>query len=138
MKLSDHMFGGFCEWDEKDKGINERAEAILAKLIEKYGQPECGRNRACFISKHCVLKFPLNDGGVADNDWEGSCSGDIYAVGKWLQIGEFVCVMQEKLTLIPEEAFSYATLPDWVGSVDCGQVGYDKKGRLKAFDFGTR
>ncbi len=136
MKLSEQMFGGFIDWH--DKTINDRAESALKKLINKYGQPQCGRNRAAFISKHCVIKFPLNDDGVADCDWEGSYSGEHLAKGRWIQIDGFVCVIQEKLRLIPNKEFSYANLPDWVGSIDCGQVGYDKKDRLKAYDFGIR
>ena len=27
-------------------------------------------------------------------------------------------------------------LPDWTGFVDCGQVGFTKKGELVAYDFG--
>lgn len=132
--LKNHMFGGFCNWDRKT--IEQDAERNLRILTEKYGQPECGRNRATFISKHCVIKFPLNDNGIADNDWEGSVSGPELAKGRWIEIDGFVCVIQEKLTML--EDFSYKNLPDWVGSVDGGQVGYDKKGRLKAFDFGYR
>lgn len=134
MKLSDHMFGGFADWDNEN--LNARAEVVLARLIEKYGEPECGRNRAVFLSKNYVLKFPLNDGGVGDNDWEGSVSADHLAVGRWIQIDGFVCVMQERLTHIPPEEFSYDNLPDWVGFIDGGQVGYDRQGRLKAYDFG--
>ena len=136
LSLSNHMFGGFSTWD--DEYVDAQAEAQLALLTLKYGIPECGRNRATFFGKHCVIKFPLNDNGIADNDWEGSCSADYLAVGKWIEIGGFVCVMQEKLIPIPENEFSYDNLPDWVGSIDGGQVGYDKKGRLKAYDFGTR
>lgn len=125
--LKNHMFGGFCDWDRKT--IEQDAEKALIRLTEKYGIPECGRNRATFISKHCVIKFPLND-------WEGSVSSPELAKGRWIKIDDFVCVIQEKLKMV--ENFSYDTLPDWVGSIDGGQVGYDKKGRLKAFDFGYR
>lgn len=136
MKLSNFLYGGFCDWD--DKTINDRAEAILARLIAKYGEPICGRNRAAFMSKHCVIKFPLNDNGICDNDWEGSCSAPYLAKGRWIQIDGFTCVIQERLTEIPADEFSYESLPDWVGSIDGGQVGYDKKNRLKAYDFGIR
>lgn len=131
-KLSSHLFGGFYDCDE----TNKEAEKYLRILTAKYGIPECGRNRATFMSKHCVIKFPLNDNGICDNDWEGSMRSETTARGRWIQIGSFVCVVQEKLTM--PENFSYKNLPDWVGGVDGGQVGYDKKGRLKAYDFGYR
>lgn len=63
--LKDYLFGGFI-----DDGRDEKAASVMKRLIEKYGIPECGRNRAAFISKHYVIKFPLNDAGEGDNDWE--------------------------------------------------------------------
>lgn len=131
MSFRHNLFGGFGV-DE----IDYKAHLTLMWLTEKYGQPDCGRNRACFFSKHCVIKFPLNANGEADNDWEASCSGETLAKGRWIEINGFICVIQEKLNYV--ENFSYSALPDWVGSVDCGQVGYDKKGNLKAYDFGIR
>lgn len=47
---------------------------LLEKFGKKYGVPEVGRNRACYISKHCVIKVPLNEGGIGDNDWGGRVS----------------------------------------------------------------
>lgn len=127
------MFGGFYTWE--DKTINARAETMLLKLTTKYGIPQCGRNRATFISKNYVIKFPLNDNGIADNDWEGSCSASYLARGRWIKIDGFVCVMQEKLTIL--QGHELSDLPEWVNSIDGRQVGYDRKGNLKAFDFGT-
>lgn len=42
-----------------------------------------------------------------------------------MQIDGFTCVIQEMLSYIKD--FNMKNLPEWVGSVDCGQVGYDKK-----------
>jgi hypothetical protein len=30
----------------------------------------------------------------------------------------------------------YSMAPSWAGEVDCGQVGYNKTGRLVAYDYG--
>lgn len=131
MKLSEILFAGFI-----DEGRTEKAEAILKRLTAKYGEPSCGKDRAAFISKHCVLKFPINDCGEMANDWEGSLISDTTAKGKWLEIDGFVCVMQEKLVEVDWSVNEYSDFPDWVGCIDCGQVGYDRRGRLKAYDFG--
>lgn len=125
------LFGGFI-----DQHRNELAQQQLNRLFAKYGEPKIGITRACFLSKHYVLKFPINDRGERCNDWEGSCSGSYLARGRWLEIGGFICVMQERLVEVDWKNNTYANFPDWVGSIDCGQVGYDKHGVLKAYDFG--
>lgn len=32
----------------------------------------------------------------------------------------------------------FGRVPDWVSSVDCGQVGVNRKGKLVAYDYGIR
>lgn len=120
----------------ESESLNAMALDILTKLERKYGRPSCGNSRATFISKHCVFKFPLNFKGLRDNSIEGKQPDDDYAQyakGRLLMLGDFNCVIQEKLTM-PK---SLSGLPTWVMSIDCGQVGYDTKGRLKAYDFAS-
>lgn len=129
MNLSELYFAGFM-----DDAFTQKAQALVDKLTAKYGEPDCGRNRAVFISKFCVIKVPINDNGVIDNDWEASVKSDTTANGRWLEIDGLVCCMQQKLNT----EITHRDLPDWVGSVDCQQVGYDRKGNLRAYDFGLR
>lgn len=114
--------------------LDALAIPILTQLEAKYGKPYCGRNRATFFSKHCVIKFPLNLDGLTDNQHEAKRNHSVnyYAKGRAVLLGDFNCVVQEKLTM-PK---SYDGFPSWVMSIDCGQVGYDCKGQLKAYDFG--
>lgn len=130
MNLESFLFGGFI-----DEHRTKEANLLLARLTEKYGKSRIGTTRSCFFSKHFVLKFPINDRGEFCNDWEGSVSADYLAKGRWLEIEGFICVMQERLVEADWKDKTYADFPDWVGSIDCGQVGYDSKGNLKAFDF---
>lgn len=120
----------------ESESLNAMALDILTALEHKYGRPSCGNSRATFISKHCVFKFPLNFKGLRDNSIEGKQPDDDYAQyakGRLIMLGDFNCVVQEKLTM-PK---SLSGLPTWVMSIDCGQVGYDAKGRLKAYDFAS-
>lgn len=122
---------------------SERLDALaiecLTQLEAKYGTPSCGRNRATFISSHCVIKFPLNFDGIADNAWEAASHEEPYlAKGRPLWIGDFNCVVQERLTMPRFDKHTSRNYPDWVREIDCAQVGYDKKGQLKAYDFGPR
>lgn len=122
--------------------------AITLKQInlyrKKYGEPEVGRTRAVFDrGDGFVVKVPINGEGFAANHREvltsevedpytpvADCRHDtVYDASP---AGVSVLVM-EKLSFegVPR---GYANLPDWVMSVDGGQVGYNKKGELVAFD----
>jgi len=81
-----------------------------------------------------VLKVPLNERGEDENWWEHyryNVLGwkDLYAkcrlVGKCL-VMEFVKV-----------ATDLKNLPDWTRDIDCAQVGWNRKGKLVAYDYGN-
>lgn len=117
----------------ENEALDNDAKRFINMLIEKYGQPSCGRSRATFISKHCVIKFPLNFEGLLDNSHESRYQDETTAKGKKFMLGDFLCVVQERLEYPTERLVNP---PSWVYSVDCMQVGFDKKGILKAYDFG--
>lgn len=97
-----------------------------------------GRNRATLLMGKYVIKFPLCGDGVADNDWEGSISGGDYiqyARTRLAYVGDVPIVFMEQ---VEYAKVNYDAMPDWVGSVDCGQVGYTRKGKLVAYDYGIR
>lgn len=49
-----------------------------------------------------------------------------------IEEGDVFYTRMEKVE--PLEKVDYKNLPFWVGMVDCGQVGYDKTGKLVAYD----
>lgn len=110
--------------------------SVLSACRCKYGKPVgVGRNRAVFVTRsgRFVVKAPLNDDGLADNQYEATrasarCarSRAAYLLGIPLVVAERVCLDVKK------------PYPHWVDGVDCGQVGYNRKGRLVAYDFGIR
>lgn len=115
----------------------------IRSYTEKYGVPEVGRTRAVFdMGDGHVIKVPLNGEGFMANRSEAltSASEDQFIpVAKCWQEdreefpgGPVGVLIMEKVT--PLEKVSYKELPDWVGYVDCGQVGYDKSGKLVAYD----
>lgn len=97
-----------------------------------------GRNRVTFLlpSGKYVLKIPRNDSGVWDNHHEARLSGTWnYARCKLVNLCGIWCLVMEYLnceTIYKE----YDSLPDWTIGVDCCQVGYNRKGKLLAYDFG--
>lgn len=103
---------------------DSQASIVLGKLIKKYGIPHCGRNRATFMSKKFVIKFPLNDDGEKNNSVEAMFFSENTAKGKLLIINDFTCILQEKLLILNNEDNGFE-LPQWVKSIDSKQVGYD-------------
>lgn len=116
-----------------------RADVVIARLVAKYGHPlDFGRNRVVFANDRIVVKFPRNCNGEADNCWEGSCRGPTKARGKRIELDGFICVMQERVQRIYADVPRPDVLPKWADFIDCLQVGFDRQGRLRAYDFGNR
>ena len=129
INLNDYLHGGF-----EDEVRDLTASSTLKKLINKYGIPQCGRNRATFIGKKFVIKFPLNDDGEINNSIEAKFISENTAKGKLLVINGFICVMQERIKIL-DYPLEFHLYPEWVNLIDSGQIGYNLKGVLKAYDF---
>lgn len=107
-----------------------------------------GRNRIVYDMGKYVVKIPLNEDGIADNDWEGSTvwedSPDHITArtrAAWVDCkchGVIPILFAERVNFEALAGVGYEALPEWAGSIDCGQVGYTKKGKLVAYDFGIR
>lgn len=125
-------FGGF-----ENEDLDKEANKLIHLMMDKYEYLGCGRNRMVFAlkSKNFVIKIPLNIAGNSDNFIEGKKQDFGYPVAKARSIilNDFCCVIMEYV----EHACRFDhELPDWTGFVDCGQVGFNKKGELVAYDFG--
>lgn len=111
---------------------------------------ESGRTRCAFIFDRYVVKLPITQGGIGDNDWEGSVSnGPEQNEDEHVQYArtrmhyykglEFFPVVFMEFVQWARGAEIVAKLghePDWVDCVDCGQVGFNRAGKLVAFDYG--
>lgn len=112
---------------------------------KKYGQPLLGRTRAVFDrGDSYMVKVPMNGEDLMANQSEIMT---YEAKDPYIPVAE--CRMETDYSVVPEgmpvlvmekvdiesaSKLRYKDMPDWVGSVDCGQVGYDRKGRLVAYD----
>jgi hypothetical protein len=133
-----------------DEDLTDGAKALLRPLYERYlkraQEVWCGRNRAVFDMGSYVVKLPRNSQGFGDNDWEGSISNgpdsDPAEDIQYARTRMFYVKLPEHdyIPILFMEKVVYAErqehLPDWVMSVDCGQVGWSKNGKLVAFDYG--
>ena len=136
------------EITELTKNLKELHERYAKRAIEVYS----GRNRNVFrMPGGYVVKIPTCMDGIADNDWEGSLSNseegtgfDIgyiqYARTRMGYYKDIPIVFMEYVEFLPSSKIKerYGKQPDWCWSVDCGQVGSNKYGRLVAFDYGCR
>jgi hypothetical protein len=103
-----------------------------------------GRSRRVYRHKktNYVIKIPLDNYGADDNYIEASASKSFY---KDKDLDEYLpcarCRLFKGIFLVMEYVEyvknPYSNeMPDWVGCVDCGQVGYTRNGDLVAYDFG--
>lgn len=121
---------------------------IVHDLFEKYSRRGrflgAGRNRVVFqVNPKWVVKIPRNSAGFTDNDWEGSVSNSPESTEDDIQYARTIMVYLEGCPLlfmeyVTQAEVKYEELPDWVGFVDCGQVGYNASGKLVAYDYGIR
>lgn len=115
----------------------------IRKFTRQYGTPEVGRTRAVFDrGDGYMIKVPLNGEGFMANRSESltSESGDNFIpIAKCWQEDDtsldkegINVLIMEKVT--PITKIDYKELPNWVGYVDCAQVGHTTDGRLVAYD----
>lgn len=106
---------------------------------------EVGRNRVTFMFRTYVVKLPITCAGIGDNDWEGSVSnipgeqGYVqYARTRLHYKGDMPILFMERVEPVSGKQIveRMGFEPDWVYSVDCGQVGFNRAGRLVAYDYG--
>lgn len=135
-------------YDILDTDFNDAYEGVPALLLIKFAEQGYplfyGRHRAVFDLGSWVVKIPTCDNGYADNDWEGSITSqskrrDIqYAETRMVYYRNIPIVFMEKIidASFDEIRKRLKKVPDWVYSVDCQQVGFNKHGELKAYDYG--
>lgn len=122
--------------------------ALYNRYIDRAESLSYGRNRCTFLFNNFVVKLPMNTNGISDNDWEGSVSnGDNqdpwhvrYARTRLIYIEDIPVVFMERVNDASYEAIAckMGEVPIWVDSVDCGQVGFNRRGKLVAYDYGIR
>lgn len=116
-------------------------DALMNALREKYGEPIGeGRHRITFESKHVVIKMPKNMGGVFAGPTEyhrykrkDPSERDRLARCRMVTMFDVPVIIMEKL----RTDIDYRTKPPWAFEYDCGQIGLDKHGHYKAYDYTT-
>ena len=98
-----------------------------------------GRGRRVFLlpSGKNVIKVPLNEDGIHDN------MAEAFRFRKqrkaWFPLARCMMWGQYLIMEYIEPVYGFGDLMkqyNWVGMVDCCQVGYNRAGKLVAFDYG--
>lgn len=122
--------------------VRKAIRALLNSGAEWVGT---GTSRICFSypGSNTVIKIPFNSAGQEASRREEQAFKDFQ---KWPQVCtpiadcsfvDFTSSLGMKL-LVMEQLHEFPGtiigLPDWVAGVDCGQVGYNSKKKLVAYD----
>ena len=127
--------------------IMDELEYFGLYLTKRFGNPiDSGRNRTVWkTNNNNVIKVPRCGDGITDNEWECAVSDDslgfeILGKTKMLIVNDIPIVVMEYLTPANIEEINNYIGNDynWTLSIDCGQVGFDCNGKLKAYDYGIR
>lgn len=131
--------------DEFDVEYAESTVALMETFSENMEFIGWGRTRVVFDrGDGYVVKVPFNGEGYMANG--GEYKTYTYNVANPDNPGIPVAAcnfedfnsMDKEIPVLIMEKVTYAhgeeNLPDWVGWVDCGQVGYTKNGELVAYD----
>lgn len=116
-------------------------------FISKLKYLGSGRNRAVYLlpGGKYVIKIPINALGLADND-EEHCfrhmkdpwakKERVFARCRLIP-GTFLLVMEYVEDASYQEIRNkLGKVPEWVGCIDSGQVGFNRQGKLVAYDYG--
>lgn len=95
---------------------------------------EIGRTRTVYLDADWVYKVPRNSEGYLANYLEARHYAK-QTTATYIPIAECYLIENDVLKMRRAQACfdDYDSLPDWVGAVDCAQVGY-VDGRLVAYD----
>lgn len=120
--------------------IQRYIDEALAEYAVAYPCLGEGRNRRVFqINENFVVKVPLNEFGLCDNESEARAFAQ-EGYGGYVPYAECeVLHSKDGLPLLKMEFVKIGCVedpPDWALSIDCAQIGWTQDNRLVAYDFG--
>lgn len=106
-----------------------------------------GRNREVYRRGNYVIKVPRNWQGIVDNEHEADVGsytrkevpGSIQYARCRLHPGGILVMQYAQFVgpgTDPDGFLPHKNGPSWMGFVDCGQVGYNRFGKVVAYDYG--
>lgn len=129
--------GAFDRYDMEFLQHNPEVFFVIMEYIKRFPTPPsrgCGRIAFYDLEKSLVYKIPLRKRGVNDNNNEA-----VFCKDPQSNLADCEIVNPgNKLPILKMEMLdtdiSGTKLPNWANDIEHHQVGFDKNGRLKAFD----
>lgn len=125
------------------KQAHDLIDAIHAKP-ERFTYLSAGRHRMAFldIRTDFVVKIAHNIDGIQANREEvssfrnrNSNSLPMAKCYSWVIVEDCPIAIVMEYVEMAKDRYTLSIIHPWVWSVDCGQVGYNKQGKLVAFDY---
>lgn len=114
--------------------LQDLLDGVLQEAISLYGDPcAISRHRTVFRDGDWVIKVPTRESGILACQEELRTQGDGFAKTTRDELGKEVGVPVVRMEFVTHRGWSKD--PDWTWSIDCGQVGHTKDGRLVAYDW---
>ena len=131
-----HECSPTCEYRRPEQYME-----LYERLRRKYGEPIGeGRHRTTFASNCVVIKIPRNNSALIATQSEyrrykrkDPSESDRLARCRMVTMNDLPVIIMEKL----DTSTDYRDKPDWSWQYDTGQVGKDRKGNFKAYDYTT-
>lgn len=110
---------------------------LIRKYKKEYSVLATGRTRIVFLkNNHEVIKLPLNEEGLEAQYTEAQTykknkKRNIFAKCSLVHDNDIPVLTMERVRPI----MTIKDPPEWVGFIDCEQVGYNSLGQLVAYDY---
>lgn len=118
----------------QDDALQGLLDKVLREAISLYGDPYAiGRHRTIFRDGDWVIKVPTLESGIRACLEELHTQGNGFAKTTQDELGKKAGIPVVRMEFVTHRGWSEK--PDWTWSIDCGQVGYTKDGRLVAYDW---
>jgi hypothetical protein len=119
--------------------LSVRISMLKTYLKHKYGESIGeGRHRIAFAGKHCIIKMPVHFSTIRANHSEynrfknpRSDENGRLARCRLVNLFDIPVIVMEKV----EPVRNCLEMPEWAWQFDCGQVGKDSRGNIKAYDY---
>jgi hypothetical protein len=105
-------------------------------FIAKFGAAiGSGRNREGYGSTSAIFKLPITVDGMYENAWERTR----FVRGPDKNLARCRLLHLEDVPVLAmvllDTDHTNKNLPDWADFIDCRQVGFDRRGNVRAYDY---
>jgi hypothetical protein len=134
----EHIISATLDWPPNCNSLGPpipRQTTPFTALVQRFKSEDwvgAGRHRAVFQRGRVVVKVPLSQAGIQDNQLEAR---------RWRERAHphlARCRLAGPLLVMERVSTRSQNPPEWADTIDCSQVGLNRKGRWVAYDYAQR